>query len=137
VNEQLLQERTISHLAGLFSLLALAVACLGLYGILSYGVVQRTREIGVRMALGAQTRDVLALVIRQGMALTLLGCALGVILAVSLTRLLASLLYGVSAIDPATFGVAAGALMLSALMACFLPARRAARVDPTVALRYE
>jgi predicted permease len=137
VNEQLLQERTISHLAGLFSLLALAVACLGLYGILSYGVVRRTREIGVRMALGAQTRDVLALVIRQGVALAMMGCALGIMLALGLARFVSSLLFGVSAIDPVTFAVAAVALMLSALLACFVPTRRAVRVDPMVALRYE
>jgi hypothetical protein len=92
VNSQLLRERTISQLAGFFSFLALAVACLGLYGILAYGVVRRTREIGVRMALGARARDVLALVMRQGMALTSVGCVLGVGLAAALTRFVASLL---------------------------------------------
>jgi predicted lysophospholipase L1 biosynthesis ABC-type transport system permease subunit len=137
VNEQLLRERTLSQLAGFFSLLALVLACLGLYGLLSYGVVRRTREIGVRMALGAQARDVLSLVVRQGMALTLLGCILGVALAAALTRLVSSLLYGVTATDPLTFVLTALLLVGVALAACWLPARRAARVDPMVALRCE
>ena len=137
VNEQLLRERTLSQLAGFFSLLALALACLGLYGILAYGVARRTREIGVRMALGAQARDVLALVIRQGMALTVFGCILGVALAAALTRLVSSLLYGVTATDPLTFALTALLLLGVALPACWLPARRAARVDPADALRFE
>ncbi|MBI5386419.1 MAG: ABC transporter permease [Verrucomicrobia bacterium] len=137
VNGQLLQERTLSNLAGFFSLSALALACLGLYGILSYGVVRRTREIGVRLALGAQTRDVLALVIRQGMVLTLVGCAAGIALAVASTRLLSSLLYGVTGTDPLTLASATGLLGAIALLACWIPARRASRVDPMVALRYE
>jgi predicted permease len=137
VEQQLLRERTLSELASFLSLLALVLACLGLYGILSYGVVRRTREIGVRMALGAQTRDVLALVIRQGMVLTLAGCALGLALAMGMTRLVSSLLYGVTATDPFTFAFTTGLLGMVALAACWIPARRASRVDPMVALRYE
>jgi predicted permease len=137
VNSQLHRERTLSHLVGFFSVSALVLACLGLYGILSYGVVRRTREIGVRIALGAQARDVLSLVLRQGMMLTLAGCALGVILAVALTRLVSSLLYGVTATDPLTFIFTTLLLATVALVACWLPARRAARTDPMVAIRYE
>jgi len=137
VNAQLLQERTISQLASFFSLSALVLACLGLYGILSYGVIRRTREIGVRMALGAQTGDVCSLVIRQGVTLTLVGCALGIILAAALTRVVSSVLYGVTATDPLTFAGAWLVLMIVTLLACYIPARRAARIDPMVALRYE
>lgn len=137
VNAQLLQERTISQLASFFSLSALVLACLGLYGILSYSVVRRTREIGVRMALGAQTRNVLSVVIRQGMTLTVVGCVLGMILAVALTRVVSSLLYGVTATDPLTFILTIVLLCAVALVSCWLPARRAARIDPMEALRYE
>jgi len=137
VNAQVLQERTISHLASFFSLSALVLACLGLYGILSYSVIRRTPEIGVRMALGAQARNVLLLVVRQGMTLTLVGCVLGVILALALTRVVSSLLYGVTATDPLTFAGAWLVLMIVALSACYIPALRAAKVDPMEALRYE
>jgi predicted permease len=137
VDEQLRQERTLSQLAGFFSLSALVLACLGLYGILSYNVVRRTREIGVRMALGASAGAVLSVVIRQGMTLTLIGCAIGIALGAVLTRFIANLLYGIAPLDPLTFIGVVLALMAVALLACYLPARRAARVDPMVALRYE
>jgi predicted permease len=137
VNDQLRQERMLSQLAGFFSLCALALACLGLYGILSYGVARRTREIGVRMALGAQRHNVLSVVIRQGMTLTLVGCGFGVILAVALTRVVSSRLYGVTPTDPLTFALTVLLLCAVAFVSCWLPARRAARIDPMVALRYE
>jgi predicted permease len=137
VNDQLVKERTISQLASFFSLSALVLTCIGLYGILSYGVVRRTREIGVRIALGAQTRDVLSVVIRQGMTLTLAGCVLGVILAVASTRFVSSLLYGVTSTDPITFVLTIALLIGVALLACYIPARRAAKIDPMEALRYE
>ncbi len=134
---QLLRERLTSQLAGFFGLSSLLLACLGLYGILSYRVARRTQEIGVRMALGARAGNVLALVIRQGMALALTGCGIGIGLAMALTRLVSSQLYGVTPTDPLTFGAVAPILLLVALLACYLPARRAAKVDPMVALRYE
>jgi predicted permease len=137
VNNQLFRERSLSNLVGFFSLLALVLACLGLYGTLSYSVIQRTREIGVRMALGAQKHSVLAGVIRQGMALTLVGCGLGVILAGVLTRLVSSLLYGVTPIDPVTFVLTVLLLGGVALVSCWLPARRAVKIDPMKALRCE
>lgn len=137
VNNQLRRERMLSQLASFFSLSALALACLGLYGILSYAVARRTREIGVRMALGARKHNVLSEVIGQGMRLTLLGCLLGVILAVALTRVVSSLLYGVTPTDPLTFLVTVLLLGAVALLSCWLPARRAARIDPMEALRYE
>src|SRR5438093_12573404 len=115
----------------------LTLASLGLDGALSFGVVRRTREIGVRMALGANVRDVLALVVRQGLALALLGCVLGLTGALALARLVASLLYNVKANDPLTFVATALVLLGVALLACLIPARRAAKVDPMEALRYE
>jgi len=105
--------------------------------LIAYSVTRRTQELGIRIALGAQRRDVLRLVLGQGTRLTLLGVALGVLAALAFSRLLSTLLFGVSATDPLTFAGVAALLALVALMACFLPARRATRVDPIVALRYE
>ncbi|HLZ51103.1 MAG TPA: ABC transporter permease [Candidatus Acidoferrum sp.] len=122
---------------GLFAGLALVLASVGIYGVIAYGVAQRTQEFGIRIALGARRRDVLRLVLGQGTRLTLLGIGLGIIASLLVARLLATFLYGVSPTDPFTFGAVALLLAFVALVACYIPARRATRVDPMVALRYE
>jgi predicted permease len=130
-------ERLAAALLTLFGLLALSLAAVGIYGALSYAVTERTREMGVRLALGARPRDLLKLVVGQGMMLTLTGLVIGVGASFALTRFIAKLLYGVSATDPLTFVVTPLLLTGVALLACWIPARRATRVDPLAALRYE
>ncbi len=137
VQESLAPQRFNLLLLGLFAGLAVFLAAVGVYGVLSYSVTQRTREIGVRVAMGAQRSSILAMTIREGMKVTFVGAAIGLVGASLLTRLMAGLLYGVTARDPLTFVGVATVMSLVSLAACYIPARRATRVDPLVALRYE
>jgi ABC-type antimicrobial peptide transport system permease subunit len=121
----------------LFALLALALAATGIYGVLSYLVAQRTREIGIRVALGATAGAVLSLILKRGAILILIGTAAGLAVAIALTRFIKTLLFDMSATDPATFALIALLLVVVALIASYIPARRAAKVDPMVALRHE
>jgi putative ABC transport system permease protein len=137
VSDSIAKPRLNMALMGLFGALALLLAAVGIYGLLSYAVTQRTREMGIRMALGAQVRDVLGLVLKQGMLLALIGQALGLAGAFALTRLIRGLLFGVTPTDATIFVAVVGVLTTIALLACYLPARRATKVDPLKALRYE
>jgi putative ABC transport system permease protein len=137
LSESVAQPRLQTGLVALFAGIALVLAAVGLYGVLAYLVAERTREIGVRMALGAQQRDVISLVIGQGMKLALAGVLIGVVSAIAMTRVLRSLLYEVTPTDPLTFGLVSLVLVAAALLACWLPARRASKVDPIEALRCE
>jgi len=136
-SQSLAEERLFAALLSFFGFLALALAALGLYGVLTASVAQRTQEIGIRMALGAETRHVLRLVIGQGVLLVSVGIAVGLAVAYWLTQWLSSWLYGVGVTDPLTFGLITALLTLVALLACYIPARRATKVDPMIALRYE
>jgi putative ABC transport system permease protein len=131
------QRRFSLALFGVFAAVGLSITAIGVYGVISYSVTQRTREIGLRMALGADRSDVLKMILRQGMALTLLGVALGVAMTAMLTRLMAKLLYGVSPTDPETFAAITLLLIAVAILACWIPGRRAAKVDPMIALRQD
>ncbi len=137
VGKTLTTERMLARLSSFFGLLALLLASIGLYGVMSYNVAGNTNEIGIRMALGAQAGDVLRLILRQGILLTAIGMAIGLAGAFVLTRLMTTLLFGVTPTDAATFTVVSLALFAVALLACYIPARRATKVDPVVALRYE
>jgi predicted permease len=137
IEESLVQERLVTWLSTAFGLLATLLAALGLYGVLAFSVARRTREIGIRVALGAQRRDVFKLIISHGMILVGIGVLLGLAASVAISRLIAMLLFGVAPTNAATFALAALGLTLVALLACYIPARRATKVDPLVALRYE
>jgi putative ABC transport system permease protein len=139
IAQSLAAKRFAMMMLGAFAALALVLASIGLYGVIAYLVGQRTHEIGIRIALGAQRGDVMRWVLGQGARMALVGVAIGLVASAGLTQLLAkqSLLFGVSARDPLTFAGVAGVLMLVALLACWIPARRAMRVDPIIALRYE
>jgi predicted permease len=137
INRTIFQERLVAWLSGAFALLALVVACIGLYGLLAHEVARRTHEVGVRMALGASPREVLALVLGRGIRLVTLGVMMGIGAALGLARYLQSLLFGVRPIDPLAYAIVTILLLIVTLGACYLPARRATKVDPMVALRYE
>jgi ABC-type antimicrobial peptide transport system permease subunit len=134
---QLFPSRAMAIVSSLFGLLALLLAGVGIYGITSYMVGQRTREVGIRIALGAQRSDILRLIVGQGVLITLIGVGVGLGAALALTRLLSSELFGVSATDGATFVGVSIVLIVVAFLACYLPAQRAMKVDPMIALRYE
>jgi ABC-type antimicrobial peptide transport system permease subunit len=127
----------MATLSGFFGVLALLLASIGLYGILSYGVASRTKEIGIRMALGAESRVVLSLILREALLLVLVGLAVGLPVVFGITRFASTLLFGLTPTDPLSLGLAGLALLVVALVAGYLPARRATKVDPLVALRYE
>jgi ABC-type antimicrobial peptide transport system permease subunit len=129
--------RFLAQLLGVFATVALALAAIGTYGVLAYTVAERQREIGIRMALGARSEGVLAMVLRQGMSLATLGVVVGLAGALALTRLASTLLFGVRAADPVTFAAVSGFMLVVALIACAVPARRATKVDPLVALRQD
>jgi ABC-type antimicrobial peptide transport system permease subunit len=137
VEQMLFQERLMTRLSSFFGLLALVLACIGLYGLLAYDVARSTREIGIRLALGAQRRDVVGFVVGQGIWLALLGAATGVAVALGVTRFMDSTFFGVSPTDPVTFVAIPALLAVVAALASYIPARRAMRVDPMVALRHE
>jgi putative ABC transport system permease protein len=137
LNESVAQPGFHTFLLATFASVALMLATAGIYGVISYSTKRRAHEIGVRMALGAQARDVIKLIVRQGMTLAVMGVAIGVGAALVLTRLMSSLLYGVSATDPVTFSAVALSMACVALLACWIPARRATKADPMAALRCE
>src|SRR6185503_15155204 len=137
IGSQLAADRMIAVLLSIFGGGALLLAAIGIYGVMAYSAAQRTREIGIRIALGAEQRDILRLMIGKGMVLVAIGAGIGLALALAATRVLQSLLFGVSATDPLTFTVVLLVLIVVALLACYVPARRAMKTDPLVALRYE
>jgi len=135
--ESVAPERLNLTLLAIFAGIALVLAIVGIYGVMSYSVTQRTHEIGIRKAIGAQPRDVFTMILGPGMKLALIGIGLGLVGALALTRLMASMLFGVEPTDATTFSAIAVLLTVVALLACYLPGRRATKVEPTVSLRYE
>ena len=135
--ESVAPERLNLTLLSLFAGLALVLAIVGIYGVMSYSVTQRTHEIGIRMAIGARPRDVFAMILGHGMKLTLLGIVIGLLAAFGLTRLMETMLFGVAPTDVTTFTAISVLLVTVALLACYLPGRRATKVEPTISLRYE
>jgi putative ABC transport system permease protein len=137
LSESIARQRFSMLLLGIFAAVALVLAAVGIYGVMNYSVAQRTREMGIRLALGAQPGLVLMLILRQGLLLTLIGIGVGLAGALALTRVMAGLLFGVGATDPATFAAIVLLLAVVSLIACYIPARRATRVDPLIALRHD
>jgi putative ABC transport system permease protein len=137
LSDALAEPRFYLFLLGSFAGLTLLLVSMGIYGVMAYSVTQRTHEIGIRMALGANRGDVVRLMLKRGLSLTLLGMGIGIAASLALSRLIAALLFGVPATDPMTFAGIALLLLTVALLACYLPARRAAKLDPLVALRNE
>lgn len=137
VAERMSPKRLATAMMAVFAIVALALAGVGIYAVMSYTVSQRTHEVGIRMALGAQPRDIFKLVVAQGLVLTLVGIVIGLIGAYAMTRAMSQLLYGVTTTDPLTFIGISLVLGGVAMLACFVPTRRATRVDPMIALRYE
>ena len=137
ISDSVAEPRFNTFLLGIFAATAILLAAIGLYGLMAYSVSQRQREIGIRVALGAETRDVLGLVVREGLVLTLSGLAIGLVTAFAASRFLEAMLFQIATTDPATYGAVALVLLAVAFVASIVPARRAARVDPLIALRYE
>ncbi|HEV2447146.1 MAG TPA: FtsX-like permease family protein, partial [Candidatus Sulfopaludibacter sp.] len=137
ISDRTRQERIFASLTSGFGLLALILAGIGIYGIMAYSVSRRTNEIGIRMALGAEREQVLRMVLGESAWIAMIGVAVGIVSALALARLIASMLYGLKAYDPLTFGASAVLLLLIGLVACWIPARRAANLDPMRALRHE
>jgi len=137
IGRQLAAERMTAVLLSIFGGVALLLAAIGVYGVMAYSVAQRNREIGIRMALGAERIDILRLIVGQGLTLVMIGTGIGLLMAFALTRVLRNQLFGISATDPLTFGAIIALMIIVGLLACYLPARKATNVDPLVALRYE
>jgi putative ABC transport system permease protein len=137
ISRAVARQRFSTMLLGIFATLALVLAAVGIYGVMSYSIAQRTHEIGIRMALGAQPKDVLKMAVGQATKLVGTGMVIGLVAAFVLTRAMASLLFGISSTDPSTFAVISVVLMSVALLASYIPARRATKVDPMIALRYQ